>query len=291
MNHIYKALNPIEPRVKELGKLHQIFLNYLTEHTDQTGLQFTSSFSRLSYLITTNLWSKKASFLLHSFRKAHQLSHNYSVEDLIRLGEWASQFLVTSKIAPIETTALYEIFKIDRPESITFEPLIEVIITDILLDTKRMIVQRLDEPYDKITVTYGDPERNEDYTPIIEDIAAQGLLPIQAVLHEVQIAADGLHSPSKIILDSDFLHVVTSVSECFSAFGTTAANFMLRKVMPHKSSPALIMGNVANHFLDRLIYEPQLEFKTILQEVFNICLLYTSPSPRDGLLSRMPSSA
>ena len=25
--------------------------------------------------------------------------------------------------------------------------------------------------------------------------------------------------------------------------------------------------------------------------VSNICLLYTSPSPRDGLLSRMPSSA
>ena len=26
-------------------------------------------------------------------------------------------------------------------------------------------------------------------------------------------------------------------------------------------------------------------------EAINICLLYTSPSPRDGLLSRMPSSA
>ena len=26
-------------------------------------------------------------------------------------------------------------------------------------------------------------------------------------------------------------------------------------------------------------------------EALNICLLYTSPSPRDGLLSRMPSSA
>ena len=25
--------------------------------------------------------------------------------------------------------------------------------------------------------------------------------------------------------------------------------------------------------------------------LLNICLLYTSPSPRDGLLSRMPSSA
>ena len=28
-----------------------------------------------------------------------------------------------------------------------------------------------------------------------------------------------------------------------------------------------------------------------LQNRFNGCLLYTSPSPRDGLLSRMPSSA
>ena len=28
-----------------------------------------------------------------------------------------------------------------------------------------------------------------------------------------------------------------------------------------------------------------------LQRTFGSCLLYTSPSPRDGLLSRMPSSA
>ena len=28
-----------------------------------------------------------------------------------------------------------------------------------------------------------------------------------------------------------------------------------------------------------------------LKELFEGCLLYTSPSPRDGLLSRMPSSA
>ena len=27
------------------------------------------------------------------------------------------------------------------------------------------------------------------------------------------------------------------------------------------------------------------------QHIFTSCLLYTSPSPRDGLLSRMPSSA
>ena len=29
----------------------------------------------------------------------------------------------------------------------------------------------------------------------------------------------------------------------------------------------------------------------VFYNIFNACLLYTSPSPRDGLLSRMPSSA
>src|SRR5680860_1633727 len=31
--------------------------------------------------------------------------------------------------------------------------------------------------------------------------------------------------------------------------------------------------------------------EAMLAEAFYVCLLYTSPSPRDGLLSRMPSSA
>ena len=34
-----------------------------------------------------------------------------------------------------------------------------------------------------------------------------------------------------------------------------------------------------------------LVWKGIPVAASNICLLYTSPSPRDGLLSRMPSSA
>ena len=33
------------------------------------------------------------------------------------------------------------------------------------------------------------------------------------------------------------------------------------------------------------------KFVKALSEEFNVCLLYTSPSPRDATLSRMPSSA
>ena len=37
--------------------------------------------------------------------------------------------------------------------------------------------------------------------------------------------------------------------------------------------------------------EVQASLNEILHGLPNLCLLYTSPSPRDGLLSRMPSSA
>ena len=36
---------------------------------------------------------------------------------------------------------------------------------------------------------------------------------------------------------------------------------------------------------------PDDELRIILNKRCDVCLLYTSPSPRDGLLSRMPSSA
>ena len=37
--------------------------------------------------------------------------------------------------------------------------------------------------------------------------------------------------------------------------------------------------------------EEYLEYVGSINDAFGFCLLYTSPSPRDGLLSRMPSSA
>ena len=42
---------------------------------------------------------------------------------------------------------------------------------------------------------------------------------------------------------------------------------------------------------DKRLEETSNELHTITLATSSPCLLYTSPSPRDGLLSRMPSSA
>ena len=49
-----------------------------------------------------------------------------------------------------------------------------------------------------------------------------------------------------------------------------------------------LLAVISTFFIEKTVFEitPKIYWEVIL-----ICLLYTSPSPRDGLLSRMPSSA
>ena len=57
---------------------------------------------------------------------------------------------------------------------------------------------------------------------------------------------------------------------------------------PRLLTAALGLGSETGEFVE-IVKKMYLQGKPPSED--NICLLYTSPSPRDGLLSRMPSSA
>ena len=80
-------------------------------------------------------------------------------------------------------------------------------------------------------------------------------------------------------------------------------------LIDNQTDPLIIKINDIK-FLKKIFYAPSLvlaegymnenyelpnsnfyDFSEIILDNYNYCLLYTSPSPRDGLLSRMPSSA
>ena len=54
---------------------------------------------------------------------------------------------------------------------------------------------------------------------------------------------------------------------------------------------AVLLRHLASHGVDEVVLAASASDKRIEEAIGNGCLLYTSPSPRDGLLSRMPSSA
>ena len=61
------------------------------------------------------------------------------------------------------------------------------------------------------------------------------------------------------------------------------------KKLKEKNFKLAILSNGTPSLLDGLVKSNN--FENLFDDLFSICLLYTSPSPRDVLRSRMPSSA
>ena len=81
-----------------------------------------------------------------------------------------------------------------------------------------------------------------------------------------------------------------------SANGVVAPNLVVVGFVCHGEAMrffenrVLSVGDSSRALLARIVEEGEAAFSTPLNDP-QTCLLYTSPSPRDGLLSRMPSSA
>ena len=73
--------------------------------------------------------------------------------------------------------------------------------------------------------------------------------------------------------------------------GGMAAN-MIADVLGCKNEPKEIQKALDNATPEQMLElkKAEADFEIKMKEL-EVCLLYTSPSPRDGLLSRMPSSA
>lgn len=61
--------------------------------------------------------------------------------------------------------------------------------------------------------------------------------------------------PKLIILEPDYLIDVSSLTACIETYGTTAANYLLRKLGPNVTTRHTLLGNAANQFLDDCVNE------------------------------------
>ena len=60
----------------------------------------------------------------------------------------------------------------------------------------------------------------------------------------------GVLYPELIIYEPDYLVDVSSVANCFEAYGATAQNYVLSRLRPSVESEAVVLGNLASRFLD-----------------------------------------
>ena len=149
-------------------------------------------------------------------------------------------------------------------------------------------------------VWFGSPAQKEKYLPRLIDgtcIGAYGLT-------EPSAGSDALSAKTTAVLSEDGKHYILNGEKVFITNGGWADVYtVFAKVDGEKFTAFIVerdtpgftqgpeydkMGMRGSSTTSLIFQNAKVPIENLLYEV---CLLYTSPSPRDGLLSRMPSSA
>lgn len=119
-----------------------------------------------------------------------------------------------------------------------------------------------DEP---LRVRYNVPQVNEEFAETCQ------LLWRHAQVNLLDVAVDeaGILTPSFIILEPDYLLDISSLAECFKDYGHHPANYLLARLQTPDNTRPLLLGNIANLFLDEWIYaKEEPDYLTCMKKAF-----------------------
>jgi len=274
----YQRIQESESTLTDKCKKLRLLFNIIVEKiSEETMILFTSSFARISYFAGAYDIHYKEAFLLHAYRKSNSSKRETLSEDkewqlgLLTIKILLSHWLDQNDLDHNEVNSTFaELANSNNRKSSTFERVIKVELQEINIEESIIVAQLYDEPFTTISITYNVNDINEDYSDLMKSLYELAILPIQANLLDVSIFDDGSYAPSSIVLEPDMMYTVTSIADCFGAFTSHDMGYMLKKFTAMPTSAPLIVGNIANFFLDQLIYQPKLTFKELAKDIFKI---------------------
>ncbi len=125
-------------------------------------------------------------------------------------------------------------------------------------------------PVDEVTdtpwkVRYNVPDINQEFATTCDQLWRYA----QLNLLDVAIDDEGILTPSFMVLEPDYLLDISSLAECFKAYGHHPANYWLARLQPSENTRPLLLGNIANLFLDEWIHtEGEVDYRTSMQKAF-----------------------
>ncbi|AEE49151.1 DEAD/DEAH box helicase [Haliscomenobacter hydrossis] len=268
---------------------YQLLVVMLMEATKQERLRFVNLFSRMAYAGQKFQLDKKLQFYQHNFRKVAQevrqkgdlrSDHHFLpgfafkvvLETIRGLSKTTPPNALINQVPPNWPNTF-------RPVEIKeYRPLVRVLALEDRKEVQCLVVKDESRPDENILVKYNLPERNEGFNPTIQALRKIFGFPILLNLLEVEVDQEGYYRPQAFVVEPDHLIDVTGIAECFDTDHTVPETYLLKKFLPFSSSSALLLGHIANFFLDELMHNPQQEFPEVFKKVFALnplafCLL------------------
>ena len=267
--------------VEDLQKakvMFRLFTLFWEELTDEEHIQFTSLFARIAFSSSQYKIPGNTLFLAHRFRRiieSRQLKKE-NANQVFQLGAVALKEVILELFSIVSqnqklsrlsapTDLIEKEYKLEK-----FYPSIRVAIMKI--DNENLSIDFVsDDEAHKLKTAYFDiQDKNEMFTSTIQRIERFFDLPLTANLIDVELDDAGRYLPGAIVLRPDFLVDATAVAKMWQKHGPLPIGYMISKFIPINSNPAILMGNIANGFLDTLVYQPDLTWNDIKRSIFAI---------------------
>lgn len=258
------------------GLMERIFF----EATKQEQFAFSTLFARISYAGHKFHFDENILRAVHQFRLAARWVKNGSPasEQTVQLGLRAvaeTVLVLTGAAIPGDLLAA---FPASLPPALSEQAAnrsrgggnIRVVALEDQPEHNCFIVSDEEQPGRLIRVVYGLPERNENFMPTIHAIRKIFGFPVTLQLLEVEIAANGDYRPRGFVVEPDYLVDVSAIAECFKDTGADPYSYLVKKFLPYETTEPILLGNIANFFLDRLLNEPNAEWPAVFRETFQL---------------------
>ena len=257
------AVEQEQPLARRYRQLREALERVMRQQMMGTGLQATDLAARINYVATQFALDGREQNQLHTFRLTSNdiLNHRKepSVHEFLReLGAVAY--------------AYRKIFHEDIPPKLyTLLPKQET--TPAVKREKETRIRRIrvcfdyaDESYlyvrpidvleeEPVKVNYNKPGVNEEFKDTVDELWRYA----QLNLLDVTVDDNGVYTPSFIVLEPDYLLDISSLAECYKDYGSHPANYFLSRLVPIENARPLLLGNIANLFLDEWIYAGEKE--------------------------------
>jgi superfamily I DNA and/or RNA helicase len=239
-------------------KLRSLLERVCKDLTTNESIQFSNLFSRLNYVCEKTNLDRRKTFQINTLRiNANNVLHS----DFKPTQE---DYLQNLKAL---CNAISHFYSIETPE---------VLVSVLPKTDYYKPKQRHGKKYNRIRIDvsstdeqyiYAFDEENPTEEPIkikhhvsgineeFNSTIAKLWKGCQLNLIDVTIDEQGIYLPDLIILEPDYLLDISSLSECMKEYGKHPLNFIQSKFEPIKNTKHILLGNIANLFLDEFVNE------------------------------------
>lgn len=257
------AVEQEQPLARRYRQLREALERVMRQQMMGTGLQATDLAARINYVATQFALDGREQNQLHTFRLTSNDILNHRKEPS------EQEFLRDLRAVAY---AYRKIFHEDIPPKLyTLLPKQET--TPAVKREKETRIRRIrvcfdyaDESYlyvrpidvleeEPVKVNYNKPGVNEEFKDTVDELWRYA----QLNLLDVIVDDNGVYTPSFIVLEPDYLLDISSLAECYKDYGSHPANYFLSRLVPIENARPLLLGNIANLFLDEWIYAGEKE--------------------------------